>query len=151
MSTESRPSPGCSSLGVDRCSASDVSTSDTKPFRALKSRFVAGVLSLATATMTVRQNSPNVPYARGPTNRPAAIVVSSTRQLMSRLMQILQLNMQKRREVQHSVMNDASLKEYTALVISEPYVFEMNRKVRTSPIGHQSWTAILPSQRHDGR
>jgi hypothetical protein len=66
-------------------------------------------------------------------------------------MQILQLNMQKRREVQHSVMNDASLKEYTALVISEPYVFEMNGKVRTSPMGHQSWTAILPSQRHDGR
>jgi hypothetical protein len=48
-------------------------------------------------------------------------------------------------------MNDASLKDYTALAISEPYVFEMDRKVRTSPMGHQSWTAILPSERHDGR
>lgn len=58
-------------------------------------------------------------------------------------MQNLQLNMQKRREVQHSVLNDASLKKYTALVISEPYVFEMGGKVRLSPMGHQGWTAIL--------
>ena len=64
---------------------------------------------------------------------------------MCKPMQILQLNIQKRREVQHSVLNDAGLKEYTALIISEPYVFETDGKVRTSPIGHQSWTAILPS------
>ena len=70
---------------------------------------------------------------------------------MFKQMQILQLNMQKRREVQHSVMNDSNLEEYTALAISEPYVFEMDGKVRTSPMGHQTWTAILPSQRHDGR
>lgn len=48
-------------------------------------------------------------------------------------------------------MNDASLEGYMALAISELYIFEMDRKVRTSPMGHQSWIAILPSQRHDGR
>lgn len=48
-------------------------------------------------------------------------------------------------------MNDASLKEHTAFAISEPYVFETDGKVRTSPMGHQGWTAILPSHRHDGR
>jgi hypothetical protein len=53
-------------------------------------------------------------------------------------MQAIQLNMQKRREVQHSVTNDASLEDYAALVISEPYVFQMDGKVRTSPMGHQS-------------
>jgi hypothetical protein len=53
--------------------------------------------------------------------------------------------------VQHSVMNDVNLKEYAALVISEPHVVEMNGKVITSPIGHQGWTAILPSERHEGR
>jgi len=92
-----------------------------------------------------------VTYATGPTNRPAASVVLSTRRVMSKPMQILQLNMQKRREVQHSLMNDASLENYVALIISEPYVFEMDGKVRASPMGHQSWTAILPSERHDGR
>lgn len=109
------------------------------------------MLSLATATVSVKQTNPDVPYATGPTNRPAASVVSSTRQLMCKPMQFLQLNMQKRREVQHSVMNDSGLKDYTALAISEPYVFEMDGKVRTSPMGHQSWTAILPSERHSGR
>jgi len=66
-------------------------------------------------------------------------------------MKFLQLNVQKQRNVQHSVMNDVSLKDYVALVISEPHVAEMNGKVITSPIGHQSWTAILPSGRHEGR
>lgn len=56
--------------------------------------------------------------------------------------------MQKRSEVQHSVMNDERLKKYAALVISEPYGFEMEGKVRTSPMGHQSWMAISPSERH---
>jgi len=70
---------------------------------------------------------------------------------MYKPIQILQLNMQKRREVQHSVMNNSSLKEHAALIVSEPYVVEIDRKVRTSPIGHQNWTAILPSQRHEGR
>jgi hypothetical protein len=70
---------------------------------------------------------------------------------MSRSLRFLQLNVQKRRNVQHSVMNDVSLKEYAALVISEPYVLEMDGKVTTSPMGHQGWMAILPSKRHDGR
>lgn len=92
--------------------------------------------SQATATVTARQNSPNVPFATGLTNRLAASLVSFIRQLISKPIQILQLNMQKRREVQHSVINDASLKEYTALVVSEPYVFDIDGKVRTSPMGH---------------
>jgi hypothetical protein len=53
--------------------------------------------------------------------------------------------------VQYSVMNDVNLKEYAALVISELYVLEMDSKVTTSLIGHQGWTAILPSERHEGR
>jgi hypothetical protein len=66
-------------------------------------------------------------------------------------MQVLQLDMQKRRKVQHSVMNDVNLKEFVALAISELYVFGKDGKVSTSPMGHQGWTAILPSERHDGR
>jgi hypothetical protein len=109
------------------------------------------VLSQAIATASVKQRTLDVLYAAGPTNRPAASVVLSTRQAMSKPMQVLQLDMQKRREVQHSVMNDVNLKELAALAISEPYVFGMDGKVSTSPKGHQGWTAILPSERHDGR
>jgi hypothetical protein len=68
---------------------------------------------------------------------------------MSSSMKFLQLNAQKQRNVQHSVMNDVSLKDYAALIISEPHVVEMNRKVITSPIGHQGWKAVLPSERHE--
>jgi hypothetical protein len=72
---------------------------------------------------------------------------------MSRSLRFLQLNVQKRRNVQHSVMNDVDLKEYAALVISEPHVVEMNGKVITSPMGHQGWTVggakhVVGAQRH---
>jgi hypothetical protein len=70
---------------------------------------------------------------------------------MSRSLRFLQLNVQKRRNVQHSVMNDVNLKEYAALVISTPYVVEMGGMVTASPMGHQGWMAILPSKRHFGR
>jgi len=65
---------------------------------------------------------------------------------MSRSLRSLQLNVQKRRNVQHSMT-----KEYAALVISEPYVLEMDGKATTSPMGHQGWMAIFPSKRHDRR
>jgi hypothetical protein len=47
---------------------------------------------------------------------------------MSRLLRFLQLNAQKQRNVQLSMMNDVSLKDYAALIISEPHVVEMNGK-----------------------
>ena len=78
-------------------------------------------------------------YATGRTSLPVANVVLSTQRVMCKSMQVLQLNMQKRREVQHSVMNDERLGGYTALVVSEPYVFEMEGRVRTSPMGRHHW------------
>ena len=64
--------------------------------------------------------------------------------------------LQKRRKVQHSVISDSNSREYAALVVSERYVLGryvlgMDEKARTSPMGSQSWTAIMQSQRHDGR
>jgi hypothetical protein len=49
------------------------------------------------------------------------------------------------------MINDVNLKEYAALVISELHMVEMNGKVITSPMGHQGWTAVLLSERHEGR
>jgi hypothetical protein len=96
-------------------------------------------------------DSPKCAVCSGPHDSSAASVGFSIRRLMSRSLRFLQLNVQKRRNVQHSVMNDVNLKEYAALVLSEPYVFEMDGKVTTSPIGHQDRMAILPSKRHFGR
>lgn len=66
-------------------------------------------------------------------------------------MRFLQLNVQKQRNVQHSLMNDANLKDFTALIVSEPYVFEMGGKAATVSMGHQVWTAIVPSARRGGK
>lgn len=59
--------------------------------------------------------------------------------------------MQKPRNVQHSITNDVSLDGYTTLMISEPYILEIDRKANASPVDHKGWTAILLSERHDGR
>jgi hypothetical protein len=69
------------------------------------------MLSQATATMAVKQRKLDVRYAAGSTNRPAASVVLSTQPMMSKTMQVLQLNMQKQRDVQHSEMRGTGLKE----------------------------------------
>lgn len=66
-------------------------------------------------------------------------------------MQILQLNMQKRRAVQHSVMNDANSKECAALAVSESYIVDMGGVVKTSPTARRSWMAVPPSIRHNER
>lgn len=60
-------------------------------------------------------------------------------------------SVQKRRKVQHSMISDSTLREYAALVVSERYVFEMDRKARTSTMDQQSCTAVMQSHRHDGR
>jgi hypothetical protein len=136
---------------MGQCSALNAWGSDTGRFRARDRSYAVGVLNQATVTTNARQTVPSAQCAADHTIRLAASVGFSIQRLMSRSMKFLQLNLQKQRNVQHSVMNDASLKEHAALIISEPYVIEMEGKVRTSPRGHQSWTAILPSERHSLR
>jgi hypothetical protein len=136
---------------MGQCSASSAWGSVTRRFRAQDRSYAVGALSQATVTANARQTVPSGQCVAGHTTRLAASVGFSSRQLMSRSLRFLQLNVQKRRNVQHSVMNDVNLKEYAALVISEFYVFEMDGQVRMSPMRHQSWTAFLPSERHNGR
>jgi hypothetical protein len=40
--------------------------------------------------------------------------------------------------VQHSVMNDVNLKEYAALMISEPYVLEISPR-NSQPLSTPKW------------
>jgi hypothetical protein len=136
---------------MGQCSASSAWGSVTRRFRAQDRSYAVGALSQATVTANARQTVPSGQCVAGHTTRLAASVGFSSRQLMSRSLRFLQLNVQKRRNVQHSVINDVNLKEYAALVISEFYVFEMDGQVRMSPMRHQSWTAFLPSERHNGR
>jgi hypothetical protein len=53
-------------------------------------------------------------------------------------LQILQLNVHKRSEVQQSLLNDEGLKDYTVLAISEPYARTIGGSVATVPRGHHN-------------
>lgn len=71
--------------------------------------------------------------------------------LMSRSKQFLQMDSQKQRNVQHSMVNDVSPQGHADPLASEPHVFQMDGKVITIPVGRQGHKGILPSRRHNGR
>lgn len=62
-----------------------------------------------------------------------------------RTLEIFQLNVHKREEVQQSLLNDEELKDYAVLAISEPYARTIDRSVVTVPIGHHNWTKLIPT------
>jgi hypothetical protein len=64
-------------------------------------------------------------------------------------LQILQLNVRKRREVQQSLLNNEGLKDYTVLAISEPYTRTIDGSVVTVPIGHYNWTKLIPTTKRE--
>ncbi|PHH92210.1 hypothetical protein CDD83_8410 [Cordyceps sp. RAO-2017] len=62
---------------------------------------------------------------------------------------ILQLNVRKRDPVQQSLMNDADLKDFAVLAVSEPFARSIDGRVVTSPMGHINWTKMIPTCTHD--
>jgi hypothetical protein len=93
-----------------------------KAFLCTKVQICSGCAQLSHRQSDCQPNEARCAVCGGPTNRLAASVVLSTQSMMFETMQFLQLNMQKQRDVQHSVMKDPRLKEYAALVISNPYI-----------------------------
>ena len=70
---------------------------------------------------------------------------------MNRTLQILQLNVRKQREVQQSLLNDESLRDFGVLAVTEPYVWKQADTLVTVPMGHSNWTRIMPNVHEDGR
>ncbi|KAJ6439086.1 reverse transcriptase [Purpureocillium lavendulum] len=68
---------------------------------------------------------------------------------MSKALSILQLNVRKREPVQQSLMNDDTLKDYGVLAVAEPYARLADGKIITSPMWHNNWTKMIPTQWHD--
>ncbi|EAQ84331.1 predicted protein [Chaetomium globosum CBS 148.51] len=68
-----------------------------------------------------------------------------------RTLEILQLNVRKRREVQESLLNDEGLKNYTTLAISEPYARLIDGSVAMMPMSHHNWTKLIPTTRRETR
>jgi hypothetical protein len=61
---------------------------------------------------------------------------------MHSTLKIFLLNARKQQAVQHSVINDADLREFGALALSEPNSFIKEGKVMTVPLGYAYWTKM---------
>jgi hypothetical protein len=83
--------------------------------------------------------------------RTAGIVGSSTLPRMRNEFSTFQLNVRKQEMVQQSIMNDAQLKDFSMLMISEPYARGSEGQVRTAPQGHGNWTRMIPTIQREGR
>ena len=86
-----------------------------------------------------------------PTNRIAETVECSTHLAMSSTLQTVQLNVRKQSSVQLSLMNDPGLQHYSAIAISEPYVWRSGSELITTPMGHASWVKMLPTTQSEDR
>ena len=84
-------------------------------------------------------------------NRSAGTAECSTLPSMNRAFQVLQLNGRKQDTVQHSLMNDSQLKDFSVLAISEPYAWTTDETVITAPMGHPNWTKITPTTQNKER
>ena len=55
--------------------------------------------------------------------------------------------------VQQSLLNDESLKDFSALAISEPYLWrdKESNEIVITPIQHHNWTKMIPTTHYDSR
>jgi hypothetical protein len=70
---------------------------------------------------------------------------------MSRHVRILHLNVGKRKQVQQSLLNDETLKDFDALAIVEPYIYRYPHTGKPTVTPHTSWQMFtLSVERTDG-
>lgn len=93
----------------------------------------------------VKRSYRSVLYAEDHMNRSVGTAECVTLLMMHKTFQILQLNLRKQRQVQHSLMNDQRLKDFGVIAISEPYTWTIDNTVATVPMGHQNWTKMVPT------
>lgn len=104
----------------------------------------------AIVTANAKRRYPSVSRVEDCINRGGATVECYTLLDMHRTMKIYQLNVQKQRAVQHSVMNDSDLEEYAALALSEPYCFRKDEEVVIVTLSHGGWIKMISTNRHEG-
>jgi hypothetical protein len=65
--------------------------------------------------------------------------------------QIMHLNVGKRRTVQHSLLNDAAIKDFVAFTVVEPYVFQHPQTGEPTIPQDRRWQVFVPTtRRQDG-
>jgi hypothetical protein len=59
---------------------------------------------------------------------------------------ILHLNLGKRKQVQQSLLNDETLKDFDALATVEPYIYRHPHTNKPTVTPHASWQLFTPSR-----
>ena len=150
MSQESQPTSGLSSLDMARQNATDARKWGIRHTHARNRKSVPSVFMWDTITVNVKRQYQIASCAEDHTNRSAGNAECVTVPKMHKTFQILQLNVRKQREVQHSLMSDEQLKDCGVLAISEPYARIIDGTLVTVPMGHPNWTKMGPTvQRGD--
>jgi len=66
-------------------------------------------------------------------------------------LQIMYLNIGKRKHVQHSLINDEGLRNYSLLLTTEPYIYRHPTTDQPTVTPHRHWQMFGPTvQRQDG-
>ena len=71
--------------------------------------------------------------------------------IVEKLLRTLQLNINKRREVQWSLLNNEYTNTFDFLFLSEPHVFLLYHTNQPEIISHPNWVAYQPSQSQQNR
>jgi hypothetical protein len=87
----------------------------------------------------------SVHLAEEHTSHSAGTAECSTLLALNKTLQLLQLNVRKQSTVQQSLINDEQLRDFGVLAISEPYAWVNDGRVVTVPMGHSTWTKVMPT------
>ena len=67
-------------------------------------------------------------------------------------LQILQLNVRKQLDAQHSLLNDKQLQNHSAMLITEPHAWPTDEgELVVAPLQHNNWLKFIPSRRSEDR
>lgn len=137
--TEFLLSPDYSSPRMDQRSASSIWRSDIRPVYIRECRYVEGKLNQAIAIASVdsRQQALGVRCDVKSISRQYRTLFPLTD---AQADEVIATECAEAPGVQHSTMDDASLKEFAALTVCEPYALKVDRRAMISPMGHDGPT-----------